>query len=148
MFVTYCLGGTPAAALRRPALCTSLLSETATGSCSLNDLPRLSAGRLWTDLHGGRQEVHDEGDGCGSDKSQPHGQEFWRARVSVPARTPGRGLPESGPGGPQPVQPLMVPGGSQLSGLLPVTDVAARVTVPPELKMPPPWAAVLPVTWL
>ena len=46
------------------------------------------------------------------------------------------------------VQPAMVPGGSQLSGVLLVTDVAERVTVPPLLKMPPPWAAVLPVTWL
>src|SRR5690242_4157099 len=42
----------------------------------------------------------------------------------------------------------MVPGGSQLSGLLPVIEVADRVTVPPELKMPPPRVAVLPVTWL
>ena len=49
---------------------------------------------------------------------------------------------------PQPVQPTMVPRGSQLSGLFPVTDVDASITVPPELKMPPPWAAVLPVTWL
>jgi hypothetical protein len=40
----------------------------------------------------------------------------------------------------------MLPGGSQLSGLLPVTDVADKVTVPPLLKMPPPWLAVLPVT--
>ena len=35
-----------------------------------------------------------------------------------------------------------------MSGVLPVTEVAERVTVPPLLKMPPPWAAVLPVTWL
>ena len=48
----------------------------------------------------------------------------------------------------QPVQPAMVPVGSQLSGVLAVMDVADRVTVPPLLKMPPPWAAVLPVTSL
>src|SRR5205814_479951 len=48
----------------------------------------------------------------------------------------------------QPVQPAIVPGGSQLSGVLPVTAVFDSVTVPPELKMPPPWAAMLPVTWL
>jgi hypothetical protein len=40
----------------------------------------------------------------------------------------------------------MVPGGSQLSGWFPVTLLAESVTVPPELKIPPPWAAVLPVT--
>ena len=33
-----------------------------------------------------------------------------------------------------------------MSGWLPVTEVAARVTVQLLLKMPPPWAAVLPVT--
>jgi hypothetical protein len=42
----------------------------------------------------------------------------------------------------------MLFGASQLSGVLPVIAVADRVTVPSELKMPPPWAAVLPVTWL
>src|SRR5215472_16800273 len=50
--------------------------------------------------------------------------------------------------GGQPVQPAIVPGGSQLSGVLPVTAVFDNVTDPPELKMPPPWAATLPVTWL
>src|SRR6516162_6842263 len=64
-----------------------------------------------------------------------------------PARTPERGLPGSGPDS-QAVQPAIEPVGSQLSGVLPVTDVADRVTVPPLLKMTPPWAAVLPVTSL
>ena len=48
----------------------------------------------------------------------------------------------------QPVHPAIVPVGSQLSGLFPLTDVDASVTVPPELNMPPPWVAVLPLTWL
>src|SRR5689334_9372583 len=39
----------------------------------------------------------------------------------------------------------MLPGGSQLSGLLPVTDVFASVTVPPKLKMPPPPEATRPL---
>src|SRR5262249_36028834 len=42
-----------------------------------------------------------------------------------------------------PVQPAMVPGGSQLSGLLPATRVLVSVTVPPWLAMPPPAAAGL-----
>src|SRR5437763_1129308 len=31
---------------------------------------------------------------------------------------------------------------------LPVTAVFENVTVPPELKIPPPWAAWFPITWL
>ena len=46
------------------------------------------------------------------------------------------------------MQPAMVFGGSQLSTTLPVTFVFDSVTVPPLLKMPPPWHALLPVTWL
>ena len=40
------------------------------------------------------------------------------------------------------------PGARSCPGVFPVTEVDASVTVPPELKMPPPWAAVLPLTWL
>src|SRR3954453_23591539 len=50
--------------------------------------------------------------------------------------------------GVQPTQPAMVFGGAQLVGLLPVIDACERATVPPELKMPPPLLAVLPVTSL
>src|SRR4029078_9082494 len=46
------------------------------------------------------------------------------------------------------VQPVMRFVGSQLCGLLPVTAELDSATVPPELKMPPPWAAELPVTWV
>src|SRR5436190_2938545 len=42
----------------------------------------------------------------------------------------------------------MLPVGSQLSGVLPVTAVFDSVTDPPPLKMPPAWAPMLPVTWL
>ena len=38
--------------------------------------------------------------------------------------------------------------GSQLSTTLSVTFVCDSVTVPPLLKMPPPWEAVLWLTWL
>ena len=37
-----------------------------------------------------------------------------------------------------PTQPAMLPEGSQLSGVLAVTEVDDRLTVPPKLKMPPP----------
>ena len=46
------------------------------------------------------------------------------------------------------MQPGTLLGGAQLFGVLPVTDVPERLTVPLKLKMPPPVAAVLPVTWL
>ena len=65
--------------------------------------------------------------------------------LAFAARTPERGLPGSGRKDSQPVQPAMA--GSQLSGVLAVIDVMDRVTVPPLLKMPPPAAAVLPITW-
>ena len=55
----------------------------------------------------------------------------FRTRGYLGCRSPGR---EDS----QPVQPAMVFGGSQLSGVLPVTWVAERVTVPPMVKMPPP----------
>src|SRR5262245_34088218 len=66
----------------------------------------------------------------------------------VPARTPNGDCRSPGREGSQLVQPGTVPGGAQLFGVVPVTDVAARVTVSSVLKMPPPSAAVLPVTWL
>src|SRR5437016_5144474 len=68
------------------------------------------------------------------------------ALMSAPARNPAwfrAGLDS------QPVQPAMVPGGKQLSGLFLMTRVSTSVTgLPLTAKMPPPWAAVLPVTRL
>ena len=46
------------------------------------------------------------------------------------------------------MQPAIVFVGSQLSTWLSVTFDLIRVTVPPLLKMPPPWAAVLRLTSL
>src|SRR2546423_15044337 len=55
----------------------------------------------------------------------------------------------------QPAQPEIEPGGSQLSGVFPDTSVWWSVTVPAEtvgsklmFTMPPPLAALLPVTAL
>jgi hypothetical protein len=43
----------------------------------------------------------------------------------------------------------MVPGGAQLSGMFLAITVTLRVTgLPGTAKMPPPWAALLRVTWL
>jgi len=42
----------------------------------------------------------------------------------------------------------MEPVGSQLSTTLPVTAESCSVTLPPLLKIPPPWAALLLFTWL
>jgi hypothetical protein len=53
------------------------------------------------------------------------------------------------------VQPEIEPGGSQLSGVLPLTSLWLSVTVPADtvgsklmLTIPPPASALLPVTWL
>ena len=43
----------------------------------------------------------------------------------------------------------MLLGGAQLSGVFLAIRVSLSVTgLPGTAKMPPPWAAVLPVTWL
>ena len=48
-----------------------------------------------------------------------------------------------------PMQPAMVPGGSQLSGWLRGDEAGREASpCPQKLKMPPPLAAVLPITWL
>ena len=70
-------------------------------------------------------------------------------RKMLPARDLG-GIADSGPGaGSQFLQPGMVPGGAQLSGMFLAITVILRVTgLPGTAKMPPPWAALLRVTWL
>jgi hypothetical protein len=47
------------------------------------------------------------------------------------------------------LQPVTLPGGAQLSGVFLAIKVSLRVIgLPGTAKMPPPWPAVLPVTWL
>ena len=47
------------------------------------------------------------------------------------------------------MQPVTLPGGAQLSGVFLAIKVSLRVIgLPGTAKMPPPWPAVLPVTWL
>src|SRR6185312_14566325 len=79
------------------------------------------------------------------------------ARIGAFARAVhgGAGFPAPRHGRGQPVQPEIEPGGSQLSGVLPLTSLCLSVTVPADtvgsklmLTIPPPAAALLPVTWL
>ena len=80
-----------------------------------------------------------------------------RARIGASARAVdrGAGFPAPRLGRVQPAQPEIEPGGSQLSGVLPLTSLCVSVTVPADtvgsklmLRIPPPAAALLPVTWL
>ena len=89
---------------------------------------------------------------CVLGRSMPRrrpGSEVFCLRKMLPARDLG-GIADSGPGaGSQFLQPGMVPGGAQLSGMFLAITVILRVTgLPGTAKMPPPWAALLRVTWL
>ena len=75
---------------------------------------------------------------CGSAALDPPRSPRWRALIAQESRTQR-----------YPVQPGTLPVGWQLFGLLPVTDVDERVTVPSTLAIPPPpRVAVLLVTLL